>query len=137
MNIERITAQLSGVKRTGPGRYIARCPAHNDKSPSLCITLADDKILLKCFSGCEVADILWAIGLEFSDLFPERIKPTNAKNLKFNAYDVLKCLRDEITIILIASSDCANNRTISGASLDRVQLAHSRIKEACFLVWGR
>jgi len=30
-----LLARLDGVKRTGPDRWIARCPAHDDKRPSL------------------------------------------------------------------------------------------------------
>jgi DNA primase len=49
----------------------ARCPAHKDNSPSLHITQADDgRILIYCFAGCGTGDVMDAIGMSLSDLFP-------------------------------------------------------------------
>jgi DNA primase len=42
--IEKLITRLEGVKRTGPGRYTARCPAHHDKSPSLVVAEREGKI---------------------------------------------------------------------------------------------
>jgi DNA primase len=47
-----LLSRLTGLKQTAKG-WVALCPAHADKSPSLSIRLADDgKILLHCFAGC-------------------------------------------------------------------------------------
>ena len=69
--LDSLLSRLAGVKKTGDGRYIAKCPAHSDKSPSLAITQVDEKILLHCFAGCAVNDVLAAVGMELSDLFPD------------------------------------------------------------------
>lgn len=46
-------------------------PDHDDQSPSLSIGLGDNgAVLLHCFGGCEVAEVLDALGLTFRDLFP-------------------------------------------------------------------
>ena len=34
MSIDNLISRLDGVKETGPGKYLARSPAHNDRSPS-------------------------------------------------------------------------------------------------------
>ncbi len=53
------------------GYYMASCPAHEDRKPSLSITQGEDgKVLLHCFAGCEKAKILAALGLDAGDLFP-------------------------------------------------------------------
>ncbi len=53
------------------GKWMACCPAHDDKSPSLSVRLMDDgRISIKCFSGCVGADIMQAIGLTLRDLYP-------------------------------------------------------------------
>lgn len=49
--------------------YLALCPAHADREPSLYISLAEDCILLKCFAGCQTEAIIEALGLKMSDLF--------------------------------------------------------------------
>lgn len=70
--IDVILTRLANVRPNGKG-FTARCPAHEDRDPSLSITDTGDRILLHCHAGCEVQDILDAIGLEWSDLFRESL----------------------------------------------------------------
>ena len=71
--VETLLARLESVRSTGRGRWLARCPAHEDRSPSLSIAEGDDgRTLINCFSGCGAAEIVAAVGLELSDLFPPR-----------------------------------------------------------------
>lgn len=54
-----LTARLSGKWH---GRYgMACCPAHDDRNPSLQITPGRSSLLLRCYAGCEVADIFRAL----------------------------------------------------------------------------
>ena len=69
--VENLLSRLSGVKG-GNGKWIAQCPAHTDRSPSLGIKADGDKILINCLSGCGAGDVLDSIGMTFSDLFPDR-----------------------------------------------------------------
>ena len=71
MQIDNLLSRLKGVKRNGNG-YLAICPGHDDHKPSLSITLKDDRILLHCHAGCELADILRPLNLEAKDLFLNR-----------------------------------------------------------------
>ncbi len=72
MNVNVILDRLEKAKACGKGKYKACCPAHPDKSPSLSIFQKQDgTILLHCFAGCDPLDILTAIGMDMSDLFPE------------------------------------------------------------------
>ncbi len=68
MTLEEISSRLDGVRRMRAG-FTARCPAHDDRSPSLSITERDGKILLHCFSGCSISAITEAIGVSVKDLF--------------------------------------------------------------------
>ena len=71
MALETILSKLDKVKRQGKG-YIACCPAHEDRNPSLSMVEAEDgRILIKCFAGCSTLSILGVMGLTMSDLFPE------------------------------------------------------------------
>lgn len=68
--IDHVLAQLEGVKRSGDS-WIARCPAHDDRNPSLAVSVgADGKVLIRCHAGCESEAVIDAIGLDWSDLFP-------------------------------------------------------------------
>jgi putative DNA primase/helicase len=67
-------AQPAGLRRSGEG-YLARCPAHDDHSPSLSISEGDDgRILLHCWAGCETHEVVAALGLRWCDLFPEPLR---------------------------------------------------------------
>ena len=72
MPADKLLPRLDKVRQVKPGKWIARCPAHDDKSPSLHITEAEDgKLLVKCWAGCSVVKIVTAVGLELRDLFPD------------------------------------------------------------------
>jgi hypothetical protein len=67
--IKELLSHLRKVRKIREGnKYMALCPAHDDKNPSLSITVKNKKILLHCHAGCETKDILSEIGLDFSDL---------------------------------------------------------------------
>lgn len=74
MSVEALLARLDRVRRVGHEKWVARCPAHDDRGPSLSIAeTADGRVLLYDFGAqCSAAEILDAIGLDFAVLFPER-----------------------------------------------------------------
>jgi len=70
MTIEEFLPRVARVKRSGKG-WTARCPAHEDRQASLSVTEGDDKrVLVHCFAGCSTEDVVGALGLTMSDLFP-------------------------------------------------------------------
>lgn len=69
--VARVLAKLGPVRRNGAG-WIARCPVHDDKVPSLKVDAGDDgRALIYCHAGCSAADIAAALDLPMSDLFAE------------------------------------------------------------------
>src|SRR5688572_23754223 len=57
------------TRRTARGA-VARCPAHDDRTPSLGIDLGGDgRVLLRCRVGCTTEAVLAALGLRMADLF--------------------------------------------------------------------
>ena len=79
MTVEQFLERLEGVKQNGSS-WVARCPAHEDRSPSLSVSEGDDgRVLLRCFAGCETTDIVEALGLELRDLMPDD-GPFNGRN---------------------------------------------------------
>lgn len=70
--IERILLRLEHYRPTGERKWMACCPAHLDRTPSLSLRELDDgKALIHCFAGCDPMDVLEAIGLRPRDLFPD------------------------------------------------------------------
>lgn len=60
--------RLEQVTSTGKG-YISRCPAHNDKHPSLNIDPGGKGWLIYCHRGCTSAEIMQGIGLSMAELY--------------------------------------------------------------------
>lgn len=65
-----LSAAIEGLSPQRNGRGLkVRCPAHDDKAPSLNIDEVDGKTLLKCQAGCDTRDVVSAMGLSMTDLF--------------------------------------------------------------------
>jgi len=67
--VEVLLGRLEGVRRAGPSSWMARCPAHPDRNPSLSVSVKEGKLLLHCFAGCPAEAVLNAVGLSWRDLW--------------------------------------------------------------------
>jgi len=75
--LQNVLSRLQGVRKDGRG-WKALCPAHNDRKPSLKVDEGEGgKVLVKCFAGCRTEDIVAAIGLNMSNLYPEPERKRN------------------------------------------------------------
>src|SRR3954468_17762923 len=55
-----VIAEALGARRVG-GAWVARCPAHDDREPSLSIKEANDgKVLVRCHAQCEQGVVISA-----------------------------------------------------------------------------
>jgi len=127
MIADNLIHSLDGVRETGQDRWIARCPAHEDRSPSLAIREVDDRLLLHCFAGCSVYEIVSAVGLELSDLFPESREHHKPLSKPFPASEILKCLSLESMFVYICAKDLQKGEQLTDQDFDRLKLANERI----------
>jgi hypothetical protein len=67
--LHAITEGGGTVKAAGLNRWMATCPNHDDKTPSLRVTKTADSALLNCFAGCEKADVMLSLHMSLADLF--------------------------------------------------------------------
>jgi hypothetical protein len=87
MSIDEVLARLESVKSIGSG-YTARCPAHDDRTPSLSIAVGDaGRVLLKCHSGCSFDDIVHILGLRQSDLIPAQTRAEIQTVYDYHSHD--------------------------------------------------
>ena len=131
-NVHRLLERLDKVRVNGNSRWLACCPAHPDKSPSLSIKDAGDKTLVHCFAGCPAEDIMAAVGLTMKDLMPDdggewRRAHRGRRPLP---RDVLETLGGEALLIAIAAERVAKGARLEGANLERVWIAARRFRAA-------
>lgn len=129
MSYDALISRLEHVRQTGPGRWQARCPAHDDKGPSLSIRELDDgRVLVHCFAGCDVEAVLGAVGLNMEALFPPReIHHGRPERRPFPAADVLRALAFEAIVVMVSGRAMLNGKW-SEAEQFRLGLAVSRIQ---------
>lgn len=133
MTAESLLSRLDRVKETGPGRWLARCPSHNDKNPSLAVRETDDGvILIKCWSGCSANDVVTSVGLELHNLFP--VSSQNRASLKphekWIPRDVIKALADEAFVVVLSASATLVGKKLTEPDYERLLLATKRIDAA-------
>jgi hypothetical protein len=129
--IEKLLAGLAGVRRTARDRWSASCPAHRDRQPSLSVRELDDgRVLLHCFGGCPVDEVVAALGLELADLFPPRDRTPGAGKpavrRPWSASDLLRIGAHEATIVVLVTTDLAAGR----------EADHDRLIQAASTLWA-
>jgi hypothetical protein len=132
MTADTLLARLDGVKRTGVDRWLARCPAHDDKRPSLSVREIDgERTLVHCWAGCAVGDVLAAVGLTLEALYPERPSQYGKPERRpFPAADVLRAVEWETLIAAVAASYLGNGGHLTDCDRKRLFLAASRLTAA-------
>lgn len=139
--IDPVLARLEHVHQQGRG-WTARCPAHNDKGPSLSIAIGTDgRVLLHCFAGCTVHDITAAMGLTLADLFDrpdwktENHSVRQQRSREADWAAALNVLAVEATIVDIAANQLATFslqecNALAPEDHERLILAIQRISDA-------
>ncbi len=89
-------------------------------------------MLLHCFAGCESGDVLSAIGLTMSDLFPARPREHGyaAAQTAIPARELLIILDHEITVAALILNDAVTRRAVSQSDVQRLMQAAARIGKA-------
>ena len=137
--IDKLLAKLSGVRQTGTGRWRARCPAHDSNGTTLSLREREDgAVLMHCFAGCSPAEVVSALGLDTSDLFPPRPQDdfVPGERRPFNAGDVLACLVSEVQVACVIARDVHTKRDVSDEDMARLLLAKQRLESGADMVKG-
>jgi hypothetical protein len=130
-NVDALLSRLDKVRKTGRDSWMACCPAHPDKNPSLTIRETEDgRILVHDHGqGCSVHEIVAAVGLELTDLFPPR--PAGHRHApERRPFPAADCLRAVAFEALVVSAAAAAILAGEPFDRDRLILATSRIQSA-------
>ena len=122
--MDALLAQLERVRKTAPGEWVACCPAHADRSPSLSLKdCGDGRLLLHCFAGCSVEEVCGSLGITLADLMPERTPDKTYRRLPYNGATVAHIISVKAGAAALAAKDMADGKTLSAA--DRQALFES------------
>jgi hypothetical protein len=130
MSAQVLLARLEGVKGRD-GHWRARCPVHGSRSGTLAIReLPTGQVLLKCHAQCDTQDILQKVGLNWEDLFPDRLTDECLAPIKkpWHRSDVLKAFDFELLIAWIILGDLAAGKEASPTTRERAGIAKQRIE---------
>jgi hypothetical protein len=153
MSAEDLLSTLEKVRRTGPGRWQACCPAHADKTASLLVTeKPDGKTTIHCFAMCSPLEVLDAVGLKWDALFPPKSETYDYRppdRQQVNALDALKASAHEAMVGYLIFSDIYKlmrradlnpqhmaSIGLSVENLDRLGLVVDRLNNAIELATG-
>jgi hypothetical protein len=129
----RIIERLDGVRTRGPNQWVARCPAHEDRSPSLSIReTSTGNILVYDFGGCDTHSVLAALGLTVGDLFAEPfpdVKPGKPNHWHARK-EAFETIHRECLLVAIAGETLAAGVTLSLDDRNRLCFAATRIRSA-------
>ncbi len=130
-----ILARLEKVRQTGPSTWVARCPAHEDRRPSLSIRADEDRVLVHCFSGCEISAVLSAVGLSLSDLFSSPVNhSTSGLARPFPAMDALRALAVGALVVSIVAKQMRDGHVPTAPEMVRLSVAVERFQRAVEVV---
>jgi len=121
MSASDLVNRLDHCRTTGAGKWIARCPAHEDSSPSLSIAeKSDGRVLIHCHAGCGALAVLDAVGLDYDVLFPPELDNYRASRFKapLEAVDSL--------VVEITEHDRACGKRLSKGDVERYRAALKR-----------
>lgn len=130
--IDKLLSRLDKVKRTTSNSWLACCPAHDDRTPSLTLTDRDGRILIHCFAGCSTESVLGAIGLDWDDILPEKpiAHHIPQERTKVYATDALRAIQHEARIVTIAAFQLKHGNHLDAEDLARLSIAMDRINTA-------
>ncbi|WP_233867205.1 DNA primase [Paraburkholderia adhaesiva] len=138
--VTTLLVRLEGVREVAPGRWRARCPAHDGHRPALAITECDDRrVLLHCFAGCGVDAVAAALGLDLADLFPPRepdgydvhlARPATCHGRRFTDAQWLPALTLELLEVMVVVGAILRRGSVTASEHARLVRSVARILDA-------
>ena len=127
--VDKLLSRLDRVTERSDGQYLACCPAHEDKSPSLSIKEVDGgRVLVYCFAGCSAAEVCASVGLELRDLF--RVGEPQQRyqaGPRLSYRDLLALLATEANVVYLVADMLYHGKELSEQDRNRLEGAWSRI----------
>lgn len=128
---DRVLDRLHNVRQVRPNDYYSGCPLCQSRRgrPIHVSVLDHSRVLVHPFCGCQVADVLAAVGLSLADLY-EKCLGDFAPSRTGISRDSLRALDHEITVAALILADALAERLVTKEQWDRLAIAATRIGQA-------
>jgi hypothetical protein len=135
MSASALVERLVSARQCGPARWRARCPAHDGHSGNT-LSIAetsDGTVLVKCFAGCTALEIVAAVGLDLTDLFPRvEWQATGShhappRRVRPDWPAVIAACERDLILIKIVLNDLAEGQPVNDADAVACQAAATRV----------
>ena len=135
---EILLSRLANLRRTAGG-WRADCPNGHRSKGSLAMTEeTDGRLLLHCHAGCTVFEVLAAVDLSPSALFPNRLAESVTPEMRAAARTRFRqvavgaavgVLAREATVVELAAAQVARGESLTVDDLRRLHVATDRIHD--------
>ena len=122
--VEELLDKLDKVRANGKNKWVACCPVHGDKNPSMSVAEKGGRVLCHCFAcGANGLEVVQALGLPPSVLFE---KPLEQGYIPKRVYEEL-----DIDRLVIAGAEQMKKqgKPLSYKDFKRLKLAKARVEE--------
>ena len=119
----RVALEHAGCDARGrEHKFVAKCPAHDDRIPSCSVSEgADGRALVHCFAGCQTEAVVAALGLQMGDLFADPPSGPQRPPTLRNRFTVLAGRFDERVHEAVGRRRSQDGRTLTDALVQLVR----------------
>ncbi len=125
-----VLSRFQGLTQTGPEKWKALCPAHEDHRPSLQLEDYGDRLLLHCFTGCSFYDIAAALNVTPAAFFDSNRRPdrTQYKDCRQpSTQDLVSVMYLDLIIIRFFADYFMEGRRLDAADWEAFQKSLDRL----------
>jgi hypothetical protein len=91
MTVAEFLERVGGGRKSAGDKWAARCPAHDDRTPSLSVWEGrDGRVMFNCHANCSKPEVLAALGLTWADVGPSngrRLPPAPSREPEVQWFD--------------------------------------------------
>ena len=122
--VDELLDRLDKVRANGKNKWVACCPVHGDKNPSMSVAEKDGRVLCHCFAcGANGLEVVQALGLPPSVLFEKPLEQGYIPKRVFEELDI------DRLVIAGAEQMKKQGKPLSYKDFKRLKLAKARVEE--------